>query len=76
MGHAVQRACDWANECALHVPFSTEFSDQARARVLRELRDVDPISLRRDIDILQSRLLGNASQDTSLGAMTRWTISL
>jgi len=53
-----------------------EVSDQAKARLLRELRDAGPISLQRDIHILQARLLGKASQDTSLGAVTRQTISL
>jgi len=42
----------------------------------RQLRDVDPISLQRDIYILQSRLLGKTSQDISLGAVTHRTISL
>ena len=38
-----------------------EVSDQARARLLRQLRDAGPISLQRDIAILQARLLGKAS---------------
>jgi len=54
-----------------------EVSDQAKARLLRQLRDVDPISLQRDINILQARLLGKGGQDIiSLGAVTRRTISL
>jgi transposase InsO family protein len=53
-----------------------EVSDSAKARLLRELRDVDPISLQRDIGILQARLLGTTSQDIPLGAVTRATISL
>jgi len=53
-----------------------EVSDQAKARLLRQLRDVDPISLQRDIHILQTRLLGKTSQDISPGAVTRRTISL
>jgi hypothetical protein len=53
-----------------------EVNDSSKAQLLRELRDVDPISLQRDIGILQARLLGKTSQDISLGAMTRATISL
>ena len=53
-----------------------EVSDQAKARLLQQLKDVDPISLQRDINILQSRLLGTTSQDTSLGAVTSKTISV
>ena len=53
-----------------------EVSDQAKARLLQQLKDVDPISLQRDIGILQSRLLGTTSQDTSLGAVTSKTISV
>ena len=53
-----------------------EVSDQAKSRLLHQLKDVDPISLQRDIHILQARLLGKTSQDTSLGAVTSKTISL
>jgi transposase InsO family protein len=53
-----------------------EVSDSAKARLLRELQDVDPVSLQRDIGILQARLLGTTSQDIPLGAVTRATISL
>jgi hypothetical protein len=53
-----------------------EVSDQAKARLLRQLRDAGPISLQRDIGILQARLLGKGGQDTSIGAVTRLTISL
>src|SRR5450830_1403102 len=45
-----------------------EVSDQAKARLPYQLKDVDPISLQRDIGILQARLLGKTSQDISLGA--------
>jgi len=53
-----------------------EVSDQAKARLLRQLGDIDPLSLQRDIGILEARLLGKTSQDTSLGAVTSKTISL
>ena len=53
-----------------------EVSDQAKARLLRQLKGADPISLQRDIHILQARLLGKTNQDISLGAVTRRTISL
>ena len=53
-----------------------EVSDQAKARLLRQLGDIDPLSLQRDINILQARLLGKTSQDISLGAVTHSTISL
>jgi hypothetical protein len=53
-----------------------EVSDQAKAWLLRQLKGADPISLQRNIHILQARLLGKTSQDISLGAVTRRTISL
>jgi len=53
-----------------------EVSDQAKSRLLRQLGDIDPLSLQRDIGILQARLLRKTSQDTSLGAVTGKTISL
>jgi len=53
-----------------------EVSDQAKARLLRQLAEIDPLSLQRDIGILQARLLRKTSQDTSLGAVTGKTISL
>ena len=53
-----------------------EVSDQAKARLLCQLGEVDPLSLQRDIGILQARLLGTTSQDLSLGAVTNKTISL
>ena len=53
-----------------------EVSDQAKARLLHQLGDIDPLALQRDINILQARLLGTTSQDLSLGAVTRQTISL
>ena len=53
-----------------------EVSDQAKARLLRQLRDVDPISLQRDIGILEERLLRKTSQDASLGAVTYRAISV
>jgi len=60
-----------------------EVSDQAKARLLHQLKNIDPPSLQRDIDILQrdigilqARLLRKTSQDTSLGAVTHRTISL
>ena len=53
-----------------------EVSDQAKARLLRQLGDIDPLSLQRDIGILQARLLGKTSQDISLGAVTHPTILL
>ena len=53
-----------------------EITDQAKSRLLRQLRDIDPLSLQQDIDVLQARLLGKTSQDLSLGAVTRQTISL
>jgi hypothetical protein len=53
-----------------------EVSDQAKAHLLHELNIIDPLSLQRDIGILQARLLGKTSQDISLGAVTRRTISL
>jgi transposase InsO family protein len=53
-----------------------EVSDQAKARLLRQLGTIDPLSLQRDIGILQARLLRKASQDISLGAVTHSTISL
>jgi hypothetical protein len=53
-----------------------EVSDQAKARLLRQLGDIDPLSLQRDIGILQARLLGKTGKDTSLGAVTRQAISL
>jgi hypothetical protein len=53
-----------------------EVSDEATARLLRQLRDALPISLQRDIHLLQARLLGKGGQDTSLGAVTHSTISL
>jgi hypothetical protein len=51
-------------------------SDQEKSRLLRQLKDVDPLSLQQDIGILQARLLGKTSQDLSLGAVARRTISL
>ena len=53
-----------------------EVSDQAKARLLRQLGTIDPLSLQRDIGILQARLLRKTSQDISLGAVTGKTISL
>ena len=53
-----------------------EVSDQAKARLLRQLKEIDPLSLQRDINILQARLLGKISQDISLGAVTYRTISV
>jgi len=53
-----------------------EVSDQAKARLLHQLKNIDPPSLQRDIGILQARLLRKTSQDTSLGAVTHRTISL
>jgi len=53
-----------------------EVSDQAKSRLLRQLGDIDPLSLQRDIGILEARLLRKTSQDTSLGAVTGKTISL
>jgi len=53
-----------------------EVSDQAKSRLLRQLGDIDPLSLQRDIGILQARLLRKTSQDLSLGAVTGKTISL
>jgi hypothetical protein len=53
-----------------------EVTDQAKAHLLRQLRDIDPLSLQRDIGILEARLLGKTSQDISLGAVTEQTISL
>jgi len=38
-----------------------EVSDQAKARLLRQLRDAFPVFLKRDTHILQARLLGKAS---------------
>ena len=57
----------------LQVP---EVSDQAKSRLLRQLGDIDPFSLQRDIGILEARLLGKTSQDISLKAVTEQTISL
>jgi len=57
----------------LQVP---EVSDQEKSRLLRQLKDVDPLSLHQDIGILQARLLRKTSQDLSLGAVARRTISL
>jgi len=53
-----------------------EVSDQAKARLLHQLGTIDPLSLQRDIGILQARLLRKTSQDISLGAVTGKTISL
>lgn len=53
-----------------------EVSDQAKSRLLRQLGTIDPLSLQRDIGILEARLLRKTSQDTSLGAVTEQTISL
>jgi hypothetical protein len=53
-----------------------EVTDQAKARLLRQLRDVNPVSLQRDIHLLQARLLGETSQDVSLGAVTRPVVSV
>jgi len=53
-----------------------EVSDQAKARLLHQLGDIDPLALQRDINILQARLLGTTSQDLSLGAVTSKTILL
>jgi len=53
-----------------------EVSDQAKARLLRQLGDIDPLALQRDIGILEARLLGTTSQDLSLKAVTHKTISL
>ncbi len=53
-----------------------EVSDQAKARLLRQLRDIDPLSLQRDIHILEARILRKTSQDTFLGAVTSKTSSL
>ena len=53
-----------------------EVTDQAKARLLRQLGDIDPLSLQRDIGILEARLLRKTSQDLSLGAVTSKTISL
>jgi len=53
-----------------------EVSDQAKARLLHQLGDIDPLSLQRDIGILQARLLRKTSQDLSLKAVTEQTISL
>ena len=39
-----------------------EVSDQAKARLLRQLGDIDPLSLQRDINILRARLLGTTSR--------------
>jgi hypothetical protein len=47
-----------------------EVTDQATARLLHQLKDEGPISLQRDIGILQAWLLGKTSQDTSLGAVS------
>jgi hypothetical protein len=47
-----------------------EVSDQATARLLHQLKDEGPISLQRDIGILQAWLLGKTSKDTSLGAVS------
>jgi len=53
-----------------------EVTDQAKSRLLRQLGDIDPLSLQRDIGILQARLLRKTSQDLSLKAVTEQTISL
>ena len=53
-----------------------EVGDQAKARLLRQFRDIEPLALQRDIHILEARLLGKTSQDISLGAVTHSTISL
>jgi len=53
-----------------------EVTDQAKARLLRQLGTIDPLSLQRDIGILQARLLRKTNQDISLGAVTGKTISL
>ena len=53
-----------------------EVSDQAKARLLRQLRDVDPLALQRDIHILEARLLRKTSQDLPLKTVTSKTISL
>jgi len=53
-----------------------EVSDQAKARLLRQLRDLDPLAVERDIGILEARLLRKNSQDVPLGAVTEQTISL
>ncbi|WP_126855225.1 hypothetical protein [Candidatus Cryosericum septentrionale] len=53
-----------------------EVSDQAKARLLRQLAEIDPLSLQRDIGILEARLLRKTSQDLSLKAVTEQTISL
>jgi len=53
-----------------------EVSDQAKARLLRQFRNIDPLSLQRDIGILQARLLRKISSDFSLKAVTEQTVSL
>jgi transposase InsO family protein len=53
-----------------------EVSDQAKARLLRQLAEIDPLFLQRDIGLLQARLLRKTSQDLSLKAVTEQTISL
>jgi hypothetical protein len=53
-----------------------EVTDQAKAHLLQELKDSDPLAQQRDIHILEARLLGKTSQDISLGAVTSQTISL
>ena len=47
-----------------------EVSDQATARLLRQLRDEGLIFLQRDTAILKSRVRGKTSQDVSLGPVT------
>ena len=53
-----------------------EVSDQAKARLLHQLRDIDPLALQRDIHILEARLLRKTSQDVPLETVTSKTISL
>lgn len=53
-----------------------EVSDQAKARLLHQLRDIDPLALQRDIHILETRLLRKTSQDVPLETVTSKTISL
>ena len=76
---SVLEGCDAVVVCVptpLTINKAPEVSDQAKARLLRQLGDIDPLSLQRDIGILQARLLGKTSQDISVGAVTGKTISL
>jgi len=53
-----------------------QVSNHGKTRLLHQLNTVDPLSLQKDIGILQARLLGKTRQDISAGAVTRRSISL